>query len=72
MELLVKPDEGDRRRQLDAVDDGLRSADQTLVVLLRELHKPGIALGEYNKIRNRHEDVKQYRAMLMLKKRQLG
>lgn len=49
MELLVKPDEGDRRRQLDAVDDGLRSADQTLVVLLRELHKPGIALGEYNK-----------------------
>ena len=46
MELLVKPDEGDRRRQLDAVDDGLRSADQTLVVLLCELHKPGIALGE--------------------------
>ena len=72
MELLVKPDEGDRRRQLDAVDDDIRSADQTLDALARELQKPGISTGEYNEIRSQYEDLEQYREMLLVKKRQLG
>lgn len=71
MEFSKKSDEGDRRRQLDAVDDDIRSADQTLGTLARELQKPGISTGEYNEIRSQYEDLEQYRAML-LKKRQLG
>jgi hypothetical protein len=72
MEFFKKSDEGDRRRQLDAVDDDIRSADQTLDALARELQKPGILTGEYNEIRSQYEDLEQYREMLLVKKRQLG